>query len=260
MSYHAKKRLGQHFLHDPFVIDRIVHLIADQPDAIVVEIGPGLGAITAPLLTQQGRLHVVELDTDVIPALIEKCKPLGELTLHQANALRFDFTNLLSNDTTGQKLRLIGNLPYNISTPLLFHLFTQLESIKDMHFMLQKEVVDRLTAPPGSKRYGRLSIMASLYCRAEALFEIGPGAFKPPPKVDSAIVRLSPHSQPPVELKDKNQFAHIVNQAFCHRRKTLRKIFKKQLDAAQWETLDIDPQARPETLSLAEFAQISNLL
>lgn len=256
MTIHrAKKRLGQHFLHDPFVIERIARLASDQPQATVVEIGPGQGALTRPLLARLGKLHVVELDEDVIPQLLANCQTLGDLHLHKANALRFDFAQLAP---AGEKLRLIGNLPYNISTPLLFHLFKQIGSVQDMHFMLQKEVVDRLVAPPGSKRYGRLSVMTALYCKADALFEISPGAFNPPPKVDSAIVRLLPHSQAPVKIEDRQQFAQIVNQAFCHRRKTLRKIFRKQIDATQWQAMDINPQARPETLDLSGFARIAN--
>lgn len=256
-EHRARKRFGQHFLHDPFVIERLLMAIAPQANDRLVEIGPGLGALTCPLLERVGRLHVVELDRDVIPLLQQGCGDKGTLEITQADALRFDFGALVEND---HPLRLIGNLPYNISTPLIFHLLESATRIADMHFMLQKEVVDRICAAPGSKDYGRLSVMVQYFCATESLFEVGPGAFKPPPKVDSAIVRLIPHATPPVAVDDLKVFRSLVAAAFNQRRKTLRKILKGQLDTAAIEAMGLDSNIRPEQLGLAEFARIANRL
>ncbi|MCB1734624.1 MAG: 16S rRNA (adenine(1518)-N(6)/adenine(1519)-N(6))-dimethyltransferase RsmA [Gammaproteobacteria bacterium] len=258
MSEHrARKRFGQHFLHDPFVIERLLMAIAPQPQDRLVEIGPGLGALTCPLLERAGRLHVVELDRDVIPLLEQKCGGKGELEVTEIDALRFDFSRLVEND---KPLRLVGNLPYNISTPLIFHVLESAARISDMHFMLQKEVVDRICAAPGSKDYGRLSVMVQYFCATESLFDVGPGAFKPPPKVDSAIVRLIPHAAPPVAVDDLRIFKSLVASAFNQRRKTLRKILKGQLDTAAIEALGLDSNIRPEQLGLQEFATLANRL
>jgi len=193
----ARKRFGQNFLHDPQVIQRIVNSIRPRAGQTMVEIGPGEGALTRELLPILGQLDVVELDRDLIPLLQSACTQLGELRIHQADALKFDFCQLSPGPA---QLRVVGNLPYNISTPLLFHLLGMSHCIEDMHFMLQKEVVERITAGPGSGQYGRLSVMLQFHCESEMLFTVGPGAFRPAPKVDSAVVRLIPHRQPPVAV------------------------------------------------------------
>ncbi|MCA1797915.1 MAG: 16S rRNA (adenine(1518)-N(6)/adenine(1519)-N(6))-dimethyltransferase RsmA [Xanthomonadaceae bacterium] len=252
-SHRPRKRFGQHFLHDGGVIAKIVDTIAPQSGERLVEIGPGLGALTIPLLQRHGRLEVVELDRDLIPLLVERCLEVGALVVHQGDALRFDFTALAS----GERIRLVGNLPYNISTPLLFHLLDHSAVIDDMHFMLQKEVVDRMAASAGDDAYGRLSVMLAARCAVQPLFEIGPGAFTPPPKVDSAIVRLVPHRQPPFALGDPERFARIVNQAFSMRRKTLRNALRGLVDAEGIEAAGLDPGARPETVSPEAFGRLA---
>jgi 16S rRNA (adenine1518-N6/adenine1519-N6)-dimethyltransferase len=252
--HRARKRFGQHFLHDARVIERIVRAIAPQPGDRLVEIGPGLGALTGPLLQACGTLDVVELDRDVIPHLTERCAGLGTLTVHEADALGFDFAALAP--ATG-RLRVVGNLPYNVSTPLLFHLLDQRHAIHDMVFMLQKEVVDRMAAKPDSDAYGRLSVMLAAYTRVEALFRVGPGAFRPPPRVESAIVRLTPWKTAPFEIPDPAHFARLVAAAFSQRRKTLRNSLRALVDAADMEAVGIDPGARAETLSAAQFAALA---
>ena len=236
------------------IIQRIVSAIDPHAGEHIVEIGPGLGALTRPLLRAVGQLDVVELDRDVIPILQEACEGYGELRVHNYDVLKFDFTSI----DTDQKLRVVGNLPYNISTPLIFHLIKQLDAICDMHFMLQKEVAERLVAAPATEHYGRLSVMVQWRCAAELLFTVGPGAFRPAPKVDSAIVRITPHYQPPIHVDDENIFAAVVSQAFSQRRKTLRNTLKGFFTKEDLESLDIDPMRRPETLSLTEFARLSN--
>ena len=257
MSHKPRKRFGQNFLHDNNVIQRIVSNINPKAGDRVVEIGPGEGALTELVLDKIGSMDVVELDRDLIPLLKIKFVSYDGLSIHQADALKFDFCSLQKDE---QKLRVIGNLPYNISTPLLFHLFEHNHCIKDMHFMLQKEVVDRIVANPGDSAYGRLGVMLQYYCKAEYVFTVKPGAFRPPPKVDSAIVRLIPHDKPPVDIKDFDAFSKLVNHAFTQRRKTLRNILKGQLDAEQIEALGIDPTIRPERLSLEDFTNISNVI
>ena len=256
MTHQAKKRFGQHFLHDPGVLARIVAAIDPKPDDHLVEVGPGLGALTVPLLARVPRLDAIELDRDVIPLLRERCAaavPGAELVVHAGDALEFDLASLA---TDGRPLRLVGNLPYNVSTPLLFRFIEQRGLIRDMTFMLQKEVVDRMAAAPGSDAYGRLSVMLAAYARVEKLFKVGPGAFKPPPKVDSAIVRVVPHAAPPFPLSDPARFAALVGRAFTMRRKTLRNALKGMVDEATMRAAGIDPQARPETLSAEQFARL----
>jgi len=255
MSHQPRKRFGQHFLHDPGVIRRIVAAIGPQPGDRLVEIGPGAGAITFELLRAVGRLDAVELDRDLVEPLRERSRGIGELVVHGADALRFDFCALA---TGGAKVRLVGNLPYNISTPLLFHLLDQSRCIRDMHFMLQKEVVERMAAGPGGKDYGRLSVMLQARCTVIPLFAIGPGAFRPPPKVDSAIVRLVPLAQPP-DIADQAVFARLVAAAFAQRRKTLRNGLKGLLSAEAIAGLGIDPGARAEQLALDDFVRLANL-
>jgi 16S rRNA (adenine1518-N6/adenine1519-N6)-dimethyltransferase len=257
LIHRPRKRFGQNFLHDPGVIHNIVTAIHPREGEKLVEIGPGKGALTRHLLQACGSLDVIELDRDLIPILQKECSLLGELRIHNADALKFDFSALAAK---GEKLRVVGNLPYNISTPLIFHLLEQAGNIRDMHFMLQKEVVERLAATPGGKDYGRLSIMVQYYCRVEKLFSVPPGAFFPPPKVHSAVVRLTPYEIPPVTVSDISLLSKVVTQAFSQRRKTLRNTLKKLLDGEAIARLDIDPSRRPETLSLEEYARLTNAL
>lgn len=254
--HRARKRFGQNFLHDPSVIRRIVTAIDPRPGQRLVEIGPGQGALTVPLLDAAGDLDVVELDRDLITPLQRLAAGHGELRIHHADALKFDFRALARE---GAPLRVLGNLPYNISTPLLFHLIAQADVIQDMHFMLQKEVVDRMAAPPGGGEYGRLSIMVRFHCEVTRLLTVRPGAFRPVPKVDSAVVRLVPRREPPVKVDDYEVFASLVNRAFSQRRKTLRNTLKGMLTAEEIQSLGIDPGLRPEQLDLAEFAALGNL-
>jgi 16S rRNA (adenine1518-N6/adenine1519-N6)-dimethyltransferase len=253
----ARKRFGQNFLHDQSVIAHLLACLQIKPDDHWVEIGPGQGALTVPLMEKVSRLDVVELDRDLVAMLEQKFKGQPQLTIHSADALTFDFSLLASEN---EKLRIVGNLPYNISTPLLFHLLTVSDCINDMHFMLQKEVVDRICADPGSKKYGRLSVMMQYYCAAEWLFDVHPESFSPAPKVTSAIIRLIPHNMPPVIVNDLNAFNKVVAQAFSQRRKTLRNSLKTLINEHAMTNLGIDPNARAETIALADFANLSNLL
>jgi 16S rRNA (adenine1518-N6/adenine1519-N6)-dimethyltransferase len=254
MSHRARKRFGQHFLRDTSVVDRIVRAFDPQPTDTVVEIGPGEGVLTRALAGQVRTLHLVELDRDLVVQL-QQTFPPPVAAVHSADALRFDFAALAP---AGGKIRVIGNLPYNISTPLLFHLLTQAEAIRDMEFMLQKEVVDRLAASPGCKDYGRLSVMIQSRLAAERLFDVPAGAFRPPPKVESSVVRLTPHANPPVAITDATAFAHIVKAAFAQRRKTLRNNLREILTAERLSALGVDPNRRAETLTLEEFARLAN--
>ena len=256
MTHKARKRFGQNFLHDPGIIAKIVSSVSPTPNDLVVEIGPGQGAITQELLKACGSMHAIELDRDLLEPLARLCGPIGELTIHSADALKFDFTTLASDG----KLRVVGNLPYNISTPILFHLLDQKAVIQDMHFMLQKEVVDRMAASPGSKSYGRLSVMLQVWCEVTHLFDIGPGAFNPPPKVDSAFVRLVPYEKPPFTVTNPGHLSHVVTSAFAHRRKTLRNNLKGLLSAEQIEACGVDPGARAETLSVGEFVRLASFV
>ncbi len=249
-----RKRFGQNFLHDQNVIGKIVAAINPHPGEHLVEIGPGQGALTCQLLPLVGEMDAVELDWDLIPLLEERCQPIGKLTIHSSDVLRFDFSSLVDDE---RPLRIVGNLPYNISTPLIFHLLGSATIIQDMHFMLQKEVVDRMAAAPNSRDYGRLSVMVQRFCRVERLLTIGPGAFNPPPKVDSSVVRLTPWEQPPVEIVDESLFAKIVTAAFSQRRKTLRNSLRSLVTAADFESAGIDPVRRAETLTLEEFATLT---
>ena len=255
MSTHrARKRFGQNFLHDPGIIRRIVSAVAPKPGQRLLEIGPGQGAITASLLDSGARLDVIELDRDLVPILEGKFADRDNFHLHQGDALKFDIAALAG----GTPLRVVGNLPYNISTPLIFHLLAAQGAIADMHFMLQKEVVDRLAAQPGSKTYGRLGVMAQYYCQVEGLFEVPPEAFSPRPKVRSAIVRLRPHDTLPYPAKDVATLQGIVRDSFGQRRKTLRNTLKNHISSEQLEDLGISPTARPEQLALSDFVAIAN--
>jgi 16S rRNA (adenine1518-N6/adenine1519-N6)-dimethyltransferase len=257
MTHIHRKRFGQHFLHDPGIICKIVEAINGDAEQHLVEIGPGAGAITAPLLAACYRLDVVELDRDLIAPLQHQFGTGNKLRIHNQDALQ---TNFCALQECGEKLRIVGNLPYNISTPLLFHILDQVSCIKDMHFMLQKEVAERLAAPPGSGVYGRLSVMLQYRCAVQVLFLIGPGAFKPPPKVDSAFIRLIPHTTPPVTVQDEYAFDCIVRQAFAQRRKTLRNALRGLLDADEIYDAGVDPGLRAERLGLSDFAALSSSL
>lgn len=253
-GHRARKRFGQNFLHDQSVIQRIVSSLRWREGDRIVEIGPGLGALTQPLIERAGHIDVVELDRDLVERLQQRFTA-EQLTIHSGDALKFDFRALAGE---GGKLRIIGNLPYNISTPLLFHLMEQLDVIQDIHCMLQKEVVERMAAQPDDEAYGRLSVMLQYHCDVVKLFNVGPGAFNPAPKVESAVARLTPHATRPVQVNDEKLFAKLVNQAFSQRRKTLRNCIKIFLSAEEIEACGIDPIARPETLSLADFAKLAN--
>jgi 16S rRNA (adenine1518-N6/adenine1519-N6)-dimethyltransferase len=257
MAHIPRKRFGQNFLHDHRIIYEIISSLQASPGEHWVEIGPGQGALTEPLLKEGLRLDVVELDRDLVALLKEKFKRHDNLRIHSADALKFDFASLVDDS---RKLRVIGNLPYNISTPLMFHLLDNASCIQDMHFMLQKEVVDRICAAPGSKKYGRLSVMMQYYCATELLFDVPPESFDPAPQVMSAIVRLIPHQQPPVEVHDVAKLSKVVTQAFSQRRKTLRNSLKTLIAEEAIEALDIDPTLRAEMISLSDFAKLSNLL
>lgn len=251
----AKKRFGQNFLHDPQVISRLLRVIDPRPGETLVEIGPGLGALTAPLLSLCGRLDVVEIDEDVIPALEAACAGRGELQILRGDALQIDYRRFRADGP----LRLVGNLPYNISSPLLFHLLEQSDAIHDMHFMLQKEVVDRICASAGDEAYGRLSVSIAARADAVRLFTVGPGAFRPAPKVDSAVVRLRPRP-PPVAISDLTRFNRVVKAAFAQRRKQLGNTLKGLLDSTDIDACGIDPRQRAEQLDLAAFARLADRL
>lgn len=255
-GHRARKRFGQNFLHDPGVINRIARAIHAQPNQHVVEIGPGQGALTAAILDSGCRLDAIELDRDLVPLLLAQFANNPRFTLHQGDALTFDFSALQQ----GEPLRIVGNLPYNISTPLIFHLLEQQAPIRDMLFMLQLEVVNRLAAAPGTKSFGRLSVMAQYYCEVHALFEVPPEAFTPRPKVQSAIVQLIPHATLPHVADSVEQLQSLLRIVFNQRRKTLRNSLKGLLDVNRIEALGIDPTQRPENLGLQQFVALSNAL
>ncbi|MBS7664210.1 16S rRNA (adenine(1518)-N(6)/adenine(1519)-N(6))-dimethyltransferase RsmA [Pseudomonas lalucatii] len=256
-QHRARKRFGQNFLHDAGVIHRILRAIHPREGERLLEIGPGQGALTEGLLGSGAQLDVIELDRDLIPILNGKFAGEARFRLHQGDALKFDFHSL---EPAPHSLRVVGNLPYNISTPLIFHLLDHAAQIRDMHFMLQKEVVQRLAAGPGGGDWGRLSIMVQYHCRVEHLFDVGPGAFNPPPKVDSAIVRLIPHETLPHPAKDHRLLERLVREAFNQRRKTLRNTLKALLPAAAIEAAGVDGSLRPEQLDLAAFVRLADQL
>lgn len=251
----ALKRLGQHFLRDREVIARMVAAIAPQPDQEIVEIGPGLGALTLPVLTACGKMTAIERDPRMLAPLAEKAQACGALTIVHEDVLRIRFSDLIATP-----IRVIGNLPYNLSSAILFHCFDEGKRIHDIHFMLQKEVVDRMVAAPGDKTYGRLSLMCQFHCRAEALFDVAPKAFDPPPKVNSTFVRLIPRKTPAFPLHNVACFERIVAAAFAKRRKMLRKSLAPWFGEKALMALSIAPTARPETLDGAAFARLANAL
>ncbi len=251
----AKKSLGQHFLHERGVVDKLVMAIDPRPGDRIVEIGPGQGALTFPLLDRHGALTAIEFDRDLLAPLTAAATSHGELTLINSDVMNVDFTALAD----GIPFRLVGNLPYNLSSPILFHALDHAAVVRDMHFMLQKEVVDRMAAGPGSKVYGRLSVMLQAYCTVTALFMVPPGAFRPPPKVDSAVVRLVPHPPERVGIDDPRRFADIVRAAFGQRRKTLRNALSNVCTADDIVRAGVDPQSRAEQLAVADFIALANL-
>lgn len=250
----AKKQLGQHFLADAHYVEKIVLAVNPKPGERLVEIGPGQGAITFPLLRRHPQLTVIEFDRDLIAPLTAAAAPLGELAIVHRDVLQVDFTTLAE----GGRIRLVGNLPYNISSPILFHALDHAAAISDMTFMLQKEVVDRMAAAPGSKVYGRLSVMLQAWCEVTALFVVPPGAFRPPPKVDSAVVRLVPRDPATVGIDDPRHFADVVKAAFGQRRKTLRNALNGIVDEAGFAAAGVRSDLRAEQLDVADFIALAN--
>ena len=259
IQHRAKKRFGQNFLSDPGIIHRIVQSINPKPGQRLIEIGPGLGALTCPILKLVGEMDVIELDRDIIPKLQLNCGldavQNNQLRIHNVDVLNFNFNDLAYDEP----LRIIGNLPYNISTPIIFHLVEHSKIIQDMFFMLQKEVVLRLAAKPDTSNYSRLSVMAQYYFDVSALFLVPAESFEPIPKVESAIVRLVPHTTKTVKIDDDKAFGKFVTQAFSQRRKTLRNVLKDIVSSQQLESIGIDPTSRAQSLSLQQFADIYQL-
>jgi len=255
-SHIPRKRFGQHFLHDAGILRKIVLAIAPKPGDAVVEIGPGEGALTLPLLRELGHMTVIELDRDLVPRLAAAAEGVGELDIVNADVLTVDFSAL----ATKGPLRVVGNLPYNISSPILFHCIEHIDAIRDMHFMLQREVVDRMAAAPGSKVYGRLSVMLQLVCRVDPLLRVPPGAFRPPPKVDSAVVRLTPRPPSEREFGDAALLARIVKAAFGQRRKTLSNALGEIASADAIRAAGIDPRVRAEQLAPEAFVRLAETI
>lgn len=255
MAHQARKRFGQNFLHDQNIINNIIGSAMIRSGENWVEIGAGQGALTEPLLKKVSHLDVIELDRDLVTLLERKFADYANLKIHSADALRFDFSSLAPH---GEKLHVIGNLPYNISTPLMFHLLETTDCIADMLFMLQKEVVNRICAEPNGNSYGRLSVMMQYYCATEWLFDVPPESFNPVPQVMSAIVRLVPYSKPPVDVDDVKMLEVVVREAFSQRRKTLRNSLKKLLLENEITELGIDANLRAENISLEAFAKLAN--
>lgn len=253
-EHRARKDLGQNFLVDNNIVDKIIASISPKPGEQIIEIGPGLGALTSKLLAITKSLDVVELDGDVIEPLQQKCAGLGQLTIHHQDALTFDFGQF------DRLIRLVGNLPYNISSPLLFHALKNIDQIIDMHFMLQKEVVDRMAASPGSKTYGRLSVMIQYFCQVQPLFLVKPSAFKPQPKVNSTVVRLLPIRDRELVAQDGMIFSKVVKAAFGQRRKTLRNSLGALVTADELSSIGVDPMKRPEQLAVDDFVRIANTI
>ena len=256
----AKKALGQHFLHERGVVAKIVQAIDPRPGDTVVEIGPGYGAITIPLLHRLGALTAIEFDRDLFTALTGAASAHGQLNIVSADVLTVDLTDLTHTLAPADgHIRLVGNLPYNLSSPILFHALQHAAVIRDMHFMLQKEVVQRMAAAPGGKVYGRLSVMLQAWCTVTALFTVPPGAFRPPPKVESAVVRLVPRAPETIGISNPRRFSDLVRAAFGQRRKTLRNALAGLLAPEQLVTAGIDPGARAEQLAVTDFIRLSAL-
>ena len=265
MGHKPRKRFGQNFLQKQEVIDDILHAIGPQPDDLMVEIGPGLGALTHPLAKVLQQLHVIELDRDIVKTLHDKYDghASAKVVIHEGDALKFDFASLTGTGLRAQlraQLRVVGNLPYNISTPLLFHLIAHIDAVRDIHAMLQKEVVERMVAAPGTSAYGRLSVALQYRFEMEKVLDVGPDAFYPQPKVESAVIRMLPRAAHELTARDDALFARIVTTAFSQRRKTLRNTLRDILTLADFEALVINPQARAETLAVDDFVRIANRL
>lgn len=256
MGHKARKRFGQNFLTDQSLIQRIINTINPVAGELILEIGPGQAALSLPLSESDAELHLLEIDRDLAGNLQAMFNSIGGATVHTGDALQTDFSEILG----GRPFRLVGNLPYNISTPLLFHVLQWNELVIDMHFMLQHEVVKRMAAQPGGKAWGRLSVMCQYYCAVIPLFDVPPEAFSPAPKVQSQFVKLVPHDRPPVQIDSMSVFQRLVTQAFSMRRKTLRNNLKGLLESDKIESVGIDPGVRPETLTLEQFADLSKLL
>lgn len=252
----ARKRFGQNFLHDDYIIESIVAAIQPKADQALVEIGPGLAALTIPVSKYVDHLTVVEIDRDLASRLIDNPLLNDKLTVIEQDALTFDFNEL--KQQLGKPLRVFGNLPYNISTPLMFHLFEYANIITDMHFMLQKEVVTRLVAAPNSKDYGRLSVMAQYFCQIIPVLEVPPTSFKPAPKVDSAVVKLIPYKEKPYQVNDVKILSRVTTEAFNQRRKTIRNSLGNMFTAEQLVELNIDPNLRAENLTVQQYCQLAN--
>jgi 16S rRNA (adenine1518-N6/adenine1519-N6)-dimethyltransferase len=257
MPHTPRKRFGQHFLSDQAIIHEIVAALAPKPHQHLLEIGPGQGAITIPVLKIMKYLEVLELDRDLIPELKRRSQHVGELVIYTADALEFDFSTLKKDD---RLLRLFGNLPYNVSTPIIFHLLQFAPLIDDMLFMLQKEVAARLAAAVDSEDYGRLSVMVQYHCQIELLFDVPARAFYPPPQIRSSMVRLTPYREYPHRAKDYSLFENIVRHAFGQRRKTLRNSLKDVIPDEVWTTISIHSDLRAENLSVKDFVEICNAL
>lgn len=256
-GHFARKRFGQNFLNDENVIENIVAAIQPKKDQALVEIGPGLAALTLPVSQYVDHLTVIEIDRDLATRLLENPFLKDKINVIQQDAMTVDFTALANQ--MNQPLRVFGNLPYNISTPLMFHLFQFTHAISDMHFMLQKEVVNRLVAAPNSKAYGRLSVMAQYYCQIIPVLEVPPYAFKPAPKVDSAVVKLIPHKSLPHPVNDVHALSRITTEAFNQRRKTIRNSLSNIFSAESLTNLGIDLDARAENLSVEQYCQLANV-
>lgn len=255
-GHFARKRFGQNFLHDNYIIESIVAAIQPKKGEALVEIGPGLAALTVPVSKLVDHLTVIEIDRDLASRLVENLFLQNKISVIEQDALNFDFNKL--SDTLGQPLRVFGNLPYNISTPLMFHLFEYAPIITDMHFMLQKEVVTRLVAAPNSKSYGRLSVMAQYYCQIIPVLEVPPTAFKPAPKVDSAVVKLIPYKEKPYLVNDIKVLSRITTEAFNQRRKTIRNSLSNLFNSEQIAELGIDPNLRAENLTVQQYCLLAN--
>lgn len=256
--HRPRRRFGQHFLRDIHAIEQIVTAIRPTPDEHFVEIGPGDGALTAALLPHVAVLDAVEIDRDLAAMLKARFGDEERLRVHTADILELELASLAAN--RGERLRIVGNLPYNITTPILFKLLAESARVADIHVLLQREVVARAVAQPGGSEYGRLSVMLQIACEVENLFDVPAHAFDPPPKVTSALLRLRPRPRGIVHIADRDVFAMVVREAFSQRRKTIRNALRQHFDAKQIEAIGIDPRARPETLGLADFAALSNAL
>lgn len=254
MSHQARKRFGQHFLSATGVVSDIINAVAAKPDDTLVEIGPGLGALTVPLANTGAELHAIEFDRDLAAPLRKKFADFENVTIHEGDALKFDYATL------GDDLRIVSNLPYNISTPMLFRLIEYKQHIRDLHLMLQKEVVDRMAAAPGSKRYGRLSIMLGCHMQVQPLFDVPPEAFTPPPKVHSGVVALRPLPDSAFQIDNPDAFAALVTKAFSQRRKTVRNALKGLADDEQFQQAGIDPGSRPERIAVENWVALANNL